>query len=383
VNPARRDDDRAAEPWCSAARAAERIRFTELDGAEGADISRAEPVWRVDFASGAPFNMGGRIYDPTLGRFLQPDPFVQGVDGQGLNRYSYARNNPLSLTDPSGYLVADTLVNGFTAGFWEQIQAADAVSAGRAVRSHDLMLGGAEFGVRVANTARALAGQAARQAAREQWLLAAAARGAPIFSFGGVDVSFDPDSIPQGLEAEDAVVPEGWVCGGYCGPFPNDRGLLDDIREERGRLFPEASWWAFAVPVGIVAGVGLAVLAPEVAISVGPAPTVALAQRLQAFSRQTVGVLATSEGPTLVAAQPGLSPGQVAQAMRLGLTVVENMVEHAEVNLIMEAARLRLTPTWGAVSNLVCSRGGCQDYIRAVGGWVSGRLFGFGEPPWR
>lgn len=49
-------------------------------------------------------HMGGRVYDPKIGRFLTPDPFVQAAeDSQSLNRYSYVLNNPLSLTDPSGY----------------------------------------------------------------------------------------------------------------------------------------------------------------------------------------------------------------------------------------------------------------------------------------
>lgn len=49
-------------------------------------------------------NMDGRMYDPVLGRFLSPDPIVQEPDfTQGLNRYSYCLNNPLSLIDPSGY----------------------------------------------------------------------------------------------------------------------------------------------------------------------------------------------------------------------------------------------------------------------------------------
>ena len=49
-------------------------------------------------------NMDGRMYDPVLGRFLSPDPFVQAPDfTQGLNRYIYCLNNPLSFTDPSGY----------------------------------------------------------------------------------------------------------------------------------------------------------------------------------------------------------------------------------------------------------------------------------------
>ncbi|OGX37530.1 MAG: hypothetical protein A3C53_04955 [Omnitrophica WOR_2 bacterium RIFCSPHIGHO2_02_FULL_68_15] len=44
-----------------------------------------------------------RYYDPQLGRFLSPDPFVQDPgDPQTLNRYSYVRNNPINLVDPSG-----------------------------------------------------------------------------------------------------------------------------------------------------------------------------------------------------------------------------------------------------------------------------------------
>ncbi len=48
--------------------------------------------------------MNGRIYDPTLGRFLQADPHIQATtNSQHYNRYSYVLNNPLSYTNPSGY----------------------------------------------------------------------------------------------------------------------------------------------------------------------------------------------------------------------------------------------------------------------------------------
>jgi RHS repeat-associated protein len=50
-------------------------------------------------------NMNGRMYDPTVGRFLAPDNFVQMSDfSQSFNRYSYCLNNPLKYTDPSGEL---------------------------------------------------------------------------------------------------------------------------------------------------------------------------------------------------------------------------------------------------------------------------------------
>jgi RHS repeat-associated protein len=49
-------------------------------------------------------HMNGRTYDPTLGRFLQADPHIQAPENtQNYNRYSYVLNNPLSMTDPSGY----------------------------------------------------------------------------------------------------------------------------------------------------------------------------------------------------------------------------------------------------------------------------------------
>ncbi|EJI86732.1 hypothetical protein AEST_02780 [Alishewanella aestuarii B11] len=49
-------------------------------------------------------HMGGRVYDPILGRFLQADPFVQQPNNTpNLNRYSYVLNNLLNATDPSGY----------------------------------------------------------------------------------------------------------------------------------------------------------------------------------------------------------------------------------------------------------------------------------------
>ena len=50
-------------------------------------------------------NMNGRVYNPVLGRFHNPDPVVTGAGGtQSWNRYSYVLNNPLKYTDPSGYV---------------------------------------------------------------------------------------------------------------------------------------------------------------------------------------------------------------------------------------------------------------------------------------
>jgi hypothetical protein len=49
--------------------------------------------------------MNGRIYDPLLGRFLSADSYIDGAFNlQGYNRYTYVHNNPLTLTDPTGYM---------------------------------------------------------------------------------------------------------------------------------------------------------------------------------------------------------------------------------------------------------------------------------------
>ena len=72
------------------------------------------PTIPADFSKGFTFHenldidwlvcMNARIYNPVLGRFLSPDPFIQfGENMQSMNRYAYVLNNPLSFTDPSGY----------------------------------------------------------------------------------------------------------------------------------------------------------------------------------------------------------------------------------------------------------------------------------------
>jgi RHS repeat-associated protein len=49
-------------------------------------------------------DLRGRSYVPALGRFLQRDPVAgDATDPLSLNRSTYVRNNPVSLTDPSGF----------------------------------------------------------------------------------------------------------------------------------------------------------------------------------------------------------------------------------------------------------------------------------------
>ncbi|MDD4683790.1 MAG: hypothetical protein PHD45_00985 [Bacteroidales bacterium] len=62
-------------------------------------------------------NMNGRLYDPTIARFLSPDPYVaSNTFTQDFNRYSYCRNNPLLYTDPSGEFIWLPVIAGAIIG---------------------------------------------------------------------------------------------------------------------------------------------------------------------------------------------------------------------------------------------------------------------------
>ena len=55
---------------------------------------------------------GTRLYDPTLGRFLQSDPAKSG-----LNWYAYANNNPIMYNDPTGLFSVTKEENGYTSRY--------------------------------------------------------------------------------------------------------------------------------------------------------------------------------------------------------------------------------------------------------------------------
>ena len=131
-------------------------------------------------------HMGGRVYDPLLGRFLSPDPFVQTLNStQALNRYAYVLNSPLSLVDPSGFFFDE--VGDFLEDWWRPLAAIGAaVFVGPAA-------GGLLSSLGVGTTTAAVAGHAiggAAAGAINGGNLEAAAIGAVAgAAFGGVSVS--------------------------------------------------------------------------------------------------------------------------------------------------------------------------------------------------
>jgi len=70
---------------------------------------------------------GARYYGSSMGRFMSPDPITvtsaRQADPQQLNLYSYVRNNPLTLTDPSGMIINTDDLNDKDKALWAKIAA--------------------------------------------------------------------------------------------------------------------------------------------------------------------------------------------------------------------------------------------------------------------
>lgn len=110
-------------------------------------------------------NMDGRMYDPMTGRFLSADPVVQAPESsQGLNRYAYCMNNPLSLVDPTGYSWFSKNWKALTASFVGI--AVSVVTAGTGTGLSAALLAGAAGGAASALTGALLNGANIGQVAK-------------------------------------------------------------------------------------------------------------------------------------------------------------------------------------------------------------------------
>jgi RHS repeat-associated protein len=78
--------------------------FGSLSRHEGSVDSPHQFTGQRNDATTGLYFYNARYYDPQLGRFTSADTVVPGPgDPQALNRYSYSRNNPIILVDPSGH----------------------------------------------------------------------------------------------------------------------------------------------------------------------------------------------------------------------------------------------------------------------------------------
>ncbi|MFD7608081.1 RHS repeat-associated core domain-containing protein [Streptomyces mirabilis] len=52
-------------------------------------------------------DVGARKYDPALGRFISADPLFDATSPQQLGGYTYAADNPVANSDPTGLWLDD------------------------------------------------------------------------------------------------------------------------------------------------------------------------------------------------------------------------------------------------------------------------------------
>jgi RHS repeat-associated protein len=67
-------------------------------------------TFQREVASTGLMDYKARAYDPSLGRFVQPDSIVpSAANPQAYNRYGYVNDNPLKYNDPSGHRFSDVM----------------------------------------------------------------------------------------------------------------------------------------------------------------------------------------------------------------------------------------------------------------------------------
>ncbi len=176
-----------------------------------------------------------RYYDPGLGRFVSADPLVGAIaDPQPLNRYSYALNNPLRYTDPTGhfpflaFLIPILIKAAIGAATGAAINGAVAVATGGNVTKALITgaVGGAIFGA-----GGAIAGGSAFSGST---LSAVMARGGVMATAGGLaglsGAAINQQPLGRGavigaaLGFAGAVVPAptvAWLGGGRLGAAVN------------------------------------------------------------------------------------------------------------------------------------------------------------------
>jgi RHS repeat-associated protein len=290
---------------------------------------------------------GARYYNPRAGVWLSPDPIFDGsmMKPIGLALYTYAHNNPVRMTDPTGL---QTVPGAEGAPGWVPERAPPRyVPAPRGLPP------------RVGPRPRGPVGETPPPKAPVESPGPSMARFPGLSRFlGWLPTIF----FVEGTE-DQAKHPL------HSPPVPG--GATPVNQPEEGPA-PTPPTEAPLEPAAV----------PSAAPVPGPAATLELAEQIAregsgAPWSRTVSLLETAEGPTLVAGgSSNLSPAQAQLAQQLGLTVVSDFPDaDAELRLLDYAGRMGLTPTNGVASNKVCTT--CAPFIRSLGGWVNGRHYGF------
>ena len=264
------------------------------------------------------YSFGARTYDPTLRRWVSPDPLLTGrpaIDeavGPSLNLYAYGDGNPVKNTDKSGFcpvcfVGVGAVVGGVARGLEWAFTASTSQSNGDAARGALKAIGlgaleGASLGATMALTGPAVektAGVAVRVLSTETKVLSTEAK----------------------LATETAARAEAGAAPA-AGP-------------------PKA----------------LAARAEEVHAKLDP-----IAQK-----QRTTAVLQTNEGTVVGGGKRDLTPAQRA-SLKPGETAAKAPGKHAEETVIQNAQQTGAKPQNMAVTRTICT--GCQNVIKASGGTV-------------
>jgi RHS repeat-associated protein len=82
------------------------IKYFSFGQARSGSVSTPQKFTGQRLDTTGLYYYGARYYDPTIGRFISADRFIQNLaNPQMLNRYSYCINNPLKCIYPSGHIV--------------------------------------------------------------------------------------------------------------------------------------------------------------------------------------------------------------------------------------------------------------------------------------
>jgi len=347
-------------------------------------------------------HMNGRVFDSKIGRFLSADPFVQKpFFSQSLNRYSYLFNNPFSGTDPTGFFNGEDRpstakwvvlyeISDFAAAFqrgWEP----------RPDFWQQTRFQGLNYQVPPDTYVPPRPANPATPPDGTTWQ---AGLVGPSVQAGG-DLGSTAGGVP-GQNLSDALYYPGYfpvarLDMGIASPLVNGSlNLVNGLANGANDLFG----WALqpfdtyggeiisaetALPGGGIAA-GPTILLGNISRSIrlanasrGPAATLELAQEIATHAKQTISIMETAEGPTLVAGGVrDLSAAQKALAVERGLTPVELPGFHAEKTLIHAAGERGLTPTRGVSTNNICGGSeGCRTFLEGLGAIVDGRFFSF------